>query len=185
MMLLLGCEPRQVKEAVVLADKLRSGPFDVIQFKKKLAEAKLELRSLSEIRIEEAHFKDHQERLQRINEGNWGLGIVELENCLTWPHFGGRQQIEAGPVNLTAELVRHQHDPNDRLWEMVKHVPLFFVNFPLVVIRMNKNPTKFFIDDGAHRAVACYLAGFREALAYIGVVREDINHRWEWPGWKA
>ena len=43
--------------------------------------------------------------------------------------------------------------------------------------------SKFCIDDGANRAVACYLAGFREAYAYIGVVREEINHKWEWRGW--
>jgi len=181
----LGYEPRQVKEAVVLADKLKNGPFDPIEFKRKLAEARAELQSLSESDIEKAHFKDHQDRLRRINEGQWVLGIVELENCLTWPHFGGRKQIEAGPVNVTAEFVRSQNDPNDRLWEMVKHVHLFLLNLPLVVIRMSKNPIKFFIDDGAHRAVAYYLAGFREAFVFIGVVREDINHRWEWPGWKA
>lgn len=48
---------------------------------------------------------------------------------------------------------------------------------------MNKNPLKFYIDDGANRAVAYYLAGFREVPAYIGVVREEINHKWVWPGW--
>jgi hypothetical protein len=58
-----------------------------------------------------------------------------------------------------------------------------FANIPIVVIRMNKNPSRFCIDDGANRAVACYLAGFREAYAYIGVVREEINHKWEWQGW--
>lgn len=184
-MLLVGCEARQVKEAVVLADKLKSGPFDPTAFKTNLTEAKTQLRSLSETSIDEAHFKNHRDRLRRINEGNWTLGVVELADCLTWPHFGGRNEIVAGPVNVTAEIVRSRSDPKDRLWEMAKHVHLFFVNLPLVVIRMNKNPTKFFIDDGAHRAVAYYLAGFREALAYIGVVSEDINHKWEWPGWKA
>jgi hypothetical protein len=179
------CTQRQVKEAVYLADKLKDGPFDRDGFKKKLSEVKNELRSLSEINIEEAHFKDHQDRLRRINEGNWMLGIVELENCLTWPHFGSRKWVEAGPVNVTAEIVRNHSEPNDRLREIVTHVHLFFVNLPLIVIRTNKNPTKFFIDVGAHRAVAYYLAGFKEALAYIGVVREDINHKWEWPAWKT
>jgi hypothetical protein len=179
------CTQRQVKEAVYLADKMKDGPFDHEGFKMTLAEAENEPRSLSEATIDDAYFKNHRDRLRRINEGNWTLGIVELADCLTWPHFGGRKRIEAGPVNVTAELVRSQNDSNDRLWEMVKHVHLFFVDLPLVVIRMNKNPTKFFIDDGTHRAVTYYLAGFRQALSYIGVVREDINHNWVWPGWKA
>ena len=184
-MLLGSCTQRQVKEAVVFADKLKDGPFESDGFRKKLAEVRNELRSLSERSIDQSHFKDHQDRLRRINEGQWVLGVVELENCLTWPHFGGRKWVEAWPVNVTADSVRNHNDSNDRLWEMVKHVHLYVLNLPLVVIRTNKNPTTFYIDDGAHRAVAYYLAGFREALAYIGVVREDINHKWEWPGWKT
>jgi hypothetical protein len=180
-----SCTQRQVKEAVALADKLKDGPFDLDGFKKKLAEVQNELRSLSEYSIDESHFKDHQNRLRRINEGHWALGVVELENCLTWPQFGGRKWIEAGPVNVTADSVRNHNDPTDRLWEMVKHVHLYVVNLPLVVIRINKNPTTFYIDDGAHRAVAYYLAGFREAFAYIGAVKEDINHKWEWQAWKT
>ncbi len=43
-MLFLGCDTRQVKEAVVLADKLKTGPFDPIEFKKELAKAKRALR---------------------------------------------------------------------------------------------------------------------------------------------
>jgi hypothetical protein len=178
------CTQRQVKEAVILADKLKDGPFDPDGFKKKLAEVQNEIRPLSENSIDEKYFKDHQDRLRRINEGHWVPGVVDLENCLTWPHFGGRE-CATGPVNVIADSVRNQHNPADRLWEMVKHVHLYFVSLPLVVIRMNKNPTKFFIDDGAHRAVSSYLAGFRESFAYVGVVREDINHKWEWPAWNT
>lgn len=179
------CTRLQVKEAVYLADKLKDGPFDRDGFNKKLTEVKNKLRSLSEIGIEEAHFKDQHDRLRRINEGNWMLGIVGLENCLTWPHFGSWKSVEAGPVDVTAEKVRNHLEPDDRLQEIVTHVHLFFLNLPLVVIRTNKHPAKFFIDDGTHRAVAYYLAGFREALAYIGVVREDINHKWDWLAWKT
>jgi hypothetical protein len=182
-MLPFECTPRQVKEAVVLADTLKAGPFEPDGFRKKLAEARNTLRSLSENDIDEKYLKDHQDRLRRINEGSWALGMVELETCLTWPHFGGRQWAEMGPVNVTAEIVRQRNDPSDRLWEMAKSAHLFVVNLPIVVIRMNKNSSKFCIDDGANRAVACYLAGFREAYAYIGVVREEINHKWEWQGW--
>jgi hypothetical protein len=177
------CTQRQVKEAVALADRLKDGPFDRDGFTRKLAEARNDLRSLSEHAIDEQYFGRHQDRLRRINEGHWGLGIVELVSCLTWPEFGGRKGLPPAPVNVTSETVQGRNNPDDRLGEMVRHVPLFFVSLPLVVLRMNRNPSRFFIDDGAHRAVACYLTGFREALAYIGVVREEINHKWVWLPW--
>jgi hypothetical protein len=43
----------------------------------------------------------------------------------------------------------------------------------------------FFMDDGANRAVAYYLPEFRKSLAYIGVVKADINYKWERPEQKA
>lgn len=182
-MLPFECTPRQVKEAVALADALKAGPFDPDGFREKLAEARNTLRSFSENDIDEKYLKAHQDRLRRIDEGRWTMGMVELAACLTWRHFGGRQWADTRPVNATADLMRQINDPSDRLWEMSKSAHLFFATLPIIVIRMNKNPSRFFIDDGAHRAVAYYLAGFREAFAYIGVVREEINHKWEWQGW--
>src|ERR1019366_3878605 len=110
------CSKRQVKEAVALANKLKGGPFDPDGFTKKLVEAKMELRSLPENVIDERYFKEHRERLQRINEGNWVLGIVELESCLTWPRFGERKWASTGPVDVTAALVRNRNELTDRLW---------------------------------------------------------------------
>jgi hypothetical protein len=177
------CEPRQVKEAVILTDEMKSGPFDPDGFKKKMVEKREWLRSLSQIDIDEC-FLGHQERLQRINQGIWLLGKVYLESCPTAPEFGSRKGVRAAPVNVTAQVIRSEQYVNDRLWQMKEFVPLFVEDLPLIVTRMNKNPNRFYIDDGANRAVAYYLAGLRDAVAYIGVASEDINHKWKWPPWE-
>jgi hypothetical protein len=182
-MLATKCTSRQVKEAVVLADIMKGGPFDADGFKKKLLDARNELGSLTEAAIDAKYFAPHRDRLHRINEGSWVLGVVDLESCLTWPHFGGRKYAAMGPVNVTAETVRRRSDSTDRLWEMAKIADLLHENLPIVVIKMIQSASRFCIDDGANRAVAYYLAGKRSASAIIGVVPDNINHTWKWPGW--
>jgi hypothetical protein len=38
------------------------------------------------------------------------------------------------------------------------------------------------IEDGSHRAIAYYLAGFKQAFAYAARVPSSCNLTWKWEG---
>lgn len=177
-----SCTSRHVKEAVALADRLKSGPFESDAFKESLNRARNEIALLSEPELDARYFQRQKDRLQRINQGSWILDNVGLEFCITWPQFGSRKWAEAAPVNVTTDTVRQQNDLTDRLWEMSRFANLLRDCLPIVVLRTQEDSTRYFIDDGAHRAVAFYLAGFRTAPAYIGSIPAGINHTWKWKG---
>ena len=63
--------------------------------------------------------------------------------------------------------------PTARLW---------FAELPLVVFRRKRAVDQFRIDDGCHRAVAAYIAGFRHAFAYIGEYGGRSKLGWSWAG---
>ena len=45
-----------------------------------------------------------------------------------------------------------------------------FAEFPLIAIRTRSDHSRLRLEDGSHRAIAYYLAGFRQAFAYVARV---------------
>jgi hypothetical protein len=65
---------------------------------------------------------------------------------------------------------------------MALSAQLWFAELPLVVFSRKRAADQFRVDDGCHRAVAAYLAGFRQAFAYIGEYRGSGELNWSWDG---
>jgi hypothetical protein len=65
---------------------------------------------------------------------------------------------------------------------MARGVLLQFADLPLIVFRRKRSAEQFRIDDGCHRAVAYYLAGFRQAFAYVGEYHGPGELSWHWKG---
>jgi hypothetical protein len=65
----------------------------------------------------------------------------------------------------------------------MESIQFTFADIPLVVIRRESSAVQFRIDDGCHRAIAYYLAGFRQAFAYVGQYQGEHKLNWPWDGW--
>jgi hypothetical protein len=173
------CGRRAVKEAFVLANRMKDGPFTVDGFVEQLCRHAEWVESLDAETLDS--FVTDEHRLRRYNEGTWTLRQVDLDRCTVWPTMGGRAWAK-GPVDKVTELLRRHGNRSDRIWQMAEHVNLFRATLPLVVIASKRDATKLRIDDGCLGAVACYLAGVHQAIALVGKVPDNINHAWPWTG---
>lgn len=173
------CLPRQVKECFLLAETLKTGPFDAAGYQNCLTLEQKRIAGLSEEQVNQ-RITD-SDRRSRYNNGTWLLTVVDLAACSVWPRMDGRLWA-TGPVNRVAERLKTQDDPTNKAWAILKFIQQSFSEVPLIVFRRNSNPCQFRIDDGCHRAVAYYLAGFRQAFAFVGVVDGKHNLNWRWEG---
>jgi hypothetical protein len=109
---------------------------------------------------------------QYTQASNWEFGEVDLSRCRVWP-VEERPWCKGTVNKAVAELQRSgmQH----RVQKMAKY-PEILRLFPIIVFRLNDDPTFFCIDDGTHRSCARYIAGDRIVMAYIATVPRHLNH---------
>jgi hypothetical protein len=156
---------REIKEAFVLADRMKAGPFDELQkFRENLQFHKEQVSWLSDAQLDE-HIAKDSVRIKRYNLASWIRCWVKLASCSVWQEMGGRQWAK-GTVEKVATELRHRKEPGDRIWGMVPYANFFVSELPIIVLQ---NQT-IKIDDGSHRAVAMWLANFSEAEVFLGKV---------------
>jgi hypothetical protein len=156
---------RSVKEAFVVANKVKSGPFtseDVLLTS--IDKLKREVHSLPDDEIESL-VTDHVRR-DYFNRAKWRLDRVDLNECEVWPRMGDRDWAE-GSVAEVAELFRSNEPKESRIWEMQKFAKIFASELPIIVFVC---PGKLSINDGCHRAVVMMLAGCTSTLAWVGTI---------------
>ena len=75
-----------------------------------------------------------------------------------------------------ATAFRTRGASEDRIRASLPHIHNTFAALPLIAVRGKGGPLLFHLDDGHHRAIAYYLAGFRQAFAYVGAVPRTDNY---------
>jgi hypothetical protein len=168
-----------VKASFRLADALKDGPFDPDGFRDRLAAERSRLAQLSEEQLD-LGIRDPERRV-RYGGARWRLTVVELAHCSVWPHMGGRQWA-SGPVPRVAADLPTRGLPEDRLHSKARVARLAFADLPLIMFRRKRSAEQFRLDDGCHRAVAYYVAGFRQAFAYVGEYQGPGELAWPWEG---
>jgi hypothetical protein len=178
-MLEVPCCAREEKEALILANMLKAGPFDPDGFRAKLASERARLAGLPAPTMDQAVHDAH--RRKRYNAASWVFSVIDLGSCSVWPHMGSKLWAK-GLVSKVAADIPVQAGMEDKLWQVKTTIRLSFADLPLIVFRRKRSASQFRIDDGCHRAVAYFVAGFRQAFAYVGTVADDLNHSWPWEG---
>lgn len=178
-MLQSRCEARPVKECYLLANVLKAGPFDPQGFRDRLAAERSRIANLPADEID--HLISDMHRRRRYNGAMWQFSIVTLDTCSVWPCMGGRRWV-AGRVSRVASELPKFGQSSDRLFAMAWATPLSFAEIPLIVFCRKESTTEYRIDDGCHRAVAYYLAGLRQAFAYVGSYDGPGKLTWPWEG---
>jgi hypothetical protein len=173
------CSPRSVKECFLLANALKTGPFDPESYRAKAGLERRRLAEISDTQIDQQVTDGYRRR--RYNHATWLLTVVDLASCSVWNPMGQRNWA-TGPVSQVAERLKTLGDSTDRLWDMTQFIQQPFSEVPIIVFERKSNCRQFRIDDGCHRAVAYYLAGFRQAFAIVGKVDPKYNLDWRWEG---
>ncbi len=173
------CTSRAVKEAYVLAEAHKLGPFETEGFHEALSHKRPRIAKYTTRQLDDAI--GDSERLERYNAAKWVYTVVSLKNCSVWPTRGAIHWAH-GPIDKVVEKIRGQVDPEDRLWEMIKTTPVTMFRLPLIVFRRLSNLRKYRVDDGTYRGVAYYMAGFRHAPAFVGTLKDELNLKWPWNG---
>lgn len=171
---------REVAIAFLLADfgkGITAMAHDASQEREWLAMLSAERERLSALPVADllAHerISIYKPRQRRFKRGSWELGRVELERCKVWPS-SSRPWCDGSVADAVAKLGNSDH----RVRDMATIAEKLVAQLPLVALRFEGDPTRFRLDDGTHRAIALYIAGAREAPAYIGTVPADCNERW-------
>src|SRR5262249_34691441 len=99
------CDGRRVKEALILADRLKAGPFDRDGFRAAVTRARADLTALTLPQIDK--MVEDEQRLLRFNEAKWVLEEVDLDRISVWPEMGGREWAK-GPVGTVAAGFRER-----------------------------------------------------------------------------
>ena len=178
-MLDVACDPREVKACFLLADAMNHGPFDPIGYHESLTTNRSRIAQRTEQQLDQ-EIRDPERRV-RYNGGKWRLAVVELSKCSVWPQMGSRPWAR-GPVSRVARELQTYGRSDDRLNSMARVVQLSFADLPLIVFRRKRTAEQFRIDDGCHRAVAYYVAGFRQAFVFIGEYQGQSELTWAWDG---
>lgn len=157
---------RHAKEAYLIAERLKDGPFDSHEaLLSALEHTKQHISSLSDPDIDNYIGKQNPPRLGFFDRAEWQLGTVNLSECVVWPKMGGRPWA-SGSVAAVAEMFRLKEPKDSRIWTMQTFSDFFSSH--LRIIAFTGGPLQFAIDDGSHRAVAMALAGRNSAPAWIG-----------------
>lgn|SRR6185437_1183725 len=173
------CDVRQVMESFWLADIMKGGPFDPSAYLERLAVERGRLAGLNIGQIESGIHDGH--RLVRYKGGMWRSMVVQLADCSVWPHMGGRRWA-TGPVLRVVEMLPRMGASTDRLLQMARMVSLWISDLPLIVFQRGRAAGQFRIDDGCHRAVAAYMAGYRQMPAFSRGVGGRHKLEWKWEG---
>src|SRR5262245_38446228 len=168
-----------VARAFLLAEKLKNPPpTDREKFRVALAE---ERRKLAELPDGELLKLIDADRRARFEKGAWVFAVINLDRCSVRPGMGGEQWAR-GPVHKIASQFPSRALPGSPTRGIREFAPELFAELPLVLIRTRSDYGRYRIEDGSHRAVAYYLAGFRQAFAYVARVPSAVNLTWRWEG---
>ena len=158
---------RCAKEAFVVADILKAGPFDSQEaFLASMENLQREVTLWTDGEIDSFIAQDNPHRLENYTRAKWGSDTVDLEKCTVWAHMGGREWA-VGSVTTVAERFRRREPQHSRIWDMQKFGEIFSSRLPIIVFPVG---FRVMIDDGAHRAVAMALGGIKSAVAWIGLL---------------
>jgi hypothetical protein len=159
---------RRAKEAFVVADILKAGPFHSSEaFLTSIENSQREVASWTDSEIDSFIARDNPHRLDNYTRAQWKPDTVELDKCTVWAHMGRREWAE-GSVTTVAELFRRREPQQSRIWDMQKFGEIFSSRLAIIVFPVG--PSSIMIDDGSHRAVAMALAGVKSAFAWIGLL---------------
>jgi hypothetical protein len=167
-----------VARAFLLAEELKKAPANFDAFRTMLETERKKLAGLSGENLFKLIDAD---RRKRIEAGSWVMAIVNLERCAVWPGMGGEEWAR-GPVTKIAGQFPSKAKPGNRTRAIRERINEVFADFPLIGIRTRSDHNRIRLEDGSHRAVAYYLAGFRQAFAYLARVPSSVNLTWKWEG---
>jgi hypothetical protein len=155
-----------VKQAFVLADRLKNGPFDNHSaFLAAVDRHGADVAGLPTSEIDSYVGRDPR-RLHDYNRAVWHFDSLDLRKCRVWPGMGGRDSAH-GYVTDVAELFKTKEPLASRVWEMKRFAAIYSEKFPIIALRIR---SETIIDDGYHRAVAIALAGTTNVSAWIGTL---------------
>lgn len=173
-----SCTPIVVARAFLLADILKNMVSDREKFRAALIEERKKLAAMDAPDV----FKQIEpDRRKRIEMGSWVFAVINLDRCAVWPGMGGEEWAR-GPVSRLASQFPSRAMPGNRTRAIRECTQDIFAELPLILIRTRTDYNRFRIEDGSHRAIAYYLAGFRQAYAYVARVPGTINLTWKWDG---
>lgn len=154
----------EAKRAFVLADWMKSACRcrNEDEFLVLLDDESKRLLITSEKELDQIIARDRS-RLNRLDTFVWRLETVSLADCYVYPRMGERTWA-VGRVAEIAKKFTAQEPLSSRIWHMKMFASLI-ARLPLIIV---KKESKYEIDDGSHRAIAMFLAGLREANAYVG-----------------
>ena len=167
-----------VARSFLLSEALKSAPPDRDAFR---AALEAERKRLAPMTGKELFAQIEPDRRKRIETGQWVFSVVNLERCAVWPGMGGEEWAR-GPVHKISGLFPSRAMPGNRARAIRERILEVFSEFPLILIRTRSDHSRYRIEDGSHRAIAYYLAGFRQAFAYVARVPSAINLTWKWEG---
>jgi hypothetical protein len=155
----------KVKRAFVLADWMKSASRcdSEEEFLLLLRAEQTRVEELSESQMDQIIKRD-ESRLERFQTCTWAFRTVGLGDCHVYSGMGKRSWAVGRASEVSTAFTRLEPS-SSRIWKMKLFAPVFS-HLPLILLQIDK---EFTIDDGSHRAIAMYLAGIRDAQAYIGV----------------
>jgi hypothetical protein len=167
-----------VARAFLLAEELKRAPADREAFRAELEAQRKKLAALSGTEL----FKlIEADRRKRIELGSWVFTIINLDRCAVWPGMGGEEWARGAVAKISGQFPS-KAQPGNRSRPIRERISEIFAEFPIIGIRTRSDHTRIRIEDGSHRAVAYYLAGFRQTFAYVARVPSSINLTWKWEG---
>jgi hypothetical protein len=167
-----------VARSFLLAETLRKAPPDRDSFRALLEEERKKIAALS---IKDLFAQIDADRRKRFEMGQWVFTIINLERCAVWPGMGGEAWAK-GPVHKISGLFPSKAMPGNKTRAMRERILEIYAEFPLILIRTRSDHSRMRIEDGSHRAIAYFLAGFKQAFAYVARVPSSCNLTWKWEG---
>jgi hypothetical protein len=129
----------------------------------------------------------NQDRQTRYRRARWVRGEVELGKCWVWPKMGGVQWAAGKVPEVAAILSVHANEPGRYCTDIKKaetfrdiaiHLPVVAAELPIMVFggdgihkpytRLRRGQLAYDIDDGCHRAIAAWFAGWSKIPAFVG-----------------
>jgi hypothetical protein len=167
-----------VARAFLLAEALKKAPPDRDAFRAMIEEERKKLAALT---ITQVLGLIEPDRRKRIESGTWVFSVINLDRCAVWPRMGGEDWAR-GPVAKIAGQFPSKAMPGNKTRPIRERAQEIFGEFPLIAIRTRSDYGRYRLEDGSHRAIAYYLAGFRQAFAYVARVPSGLNLTWKWEG---
>ncbi len=163
----------EVKYHLVLAERLKDTaraspgltPGDTAEF---LANVERERARLSAAPAQDLDLiigGKNASRLRRYNSAAWTKEEVDLESCLVADGMGRKPWVRGLKVPEAASVFLSREGEKSRVSLMKSRTQLFLKSFPIIVLAAGAQSR---IDDGSHRAVAAWLAGYRTVPGFIG-----------------